>query len=111
MFSYNDNIYYCDNEITLLDLMTHRSGYPNNNEHYPARDNKYRNLDDFVRDVSKYPVEFEPGTDYLYGASYDILGRVIEVVSNQTFYEFLNENIFVPIGMVNTKFYIDKNER
>ena len=107
----NEYIYYCDNEITLLDLMTHRSGYPNNNEHYPARDNKYRNLDDFVRDVSKYPVEFEPGTDYLYGASYDILGRVIEVVSNQTFYEFLKENIFVPVGMVNTKFYINKNER
>ncbi len=107
----SEKIYYCDNEITLLDLMTHRSGYPQNNEYYPARDNKYTNLDDFVRDVAKHPVEFEPGSDYLYGASYDILGRVIEVVSNQPFYEFLKENIFELIGMNSTKFYIDENER
>lgn len=106
-----ENTYYCENQITLLDLMTHRSGYPNNIDTYPARDHKYKNLDDFVKDVSKYPVEFEPGTDYLYGAGYDILGRVIEVVSNQTFYEFLKENIFDPIGMENTKFHIDNDER
>ena len=79
------NLYRCNNEITIFHLMTHRSGYPNS-KNYPARDNIYNDLDKFVKDVSNYPVEFEPGSEYLYGASYDILGRVIEIVSGQTFY-------------------------
>ena len=104
------NLYRCSNEITIFHLMTHRSGYPNS-KNYPARDNIYNDLDKFVKDVSNYPVEFEPGSKYLYGASYDILGRVIEIVSGQTFYDFLNENIFIPLGMTNTKFFITDYER
>ena len=104
------NLYRCNNEITIFHLMTHRSGYPNS-KNYPARDNIYNDLDKFVKDVSNYPVEFEPGSKYLYGASYDILGRVIEIVSGQTFYDFLNQNIFIPIGMTNTKFFITDYER
>ena len=50
--------------------MTHRSGYPNS-KNYPARDNIYNDLDKFVKDVSNYPVEFEPGSEYLYGASFE----------------------------------------
>lgn len=106
----NGNLYRCNNEITIFHLMTHRSGYPNS-KNYPARDNIYNDLDKFVKDVSNYPVEFEPGSKYLYGASYDILGRVIEIVSGQTFYDFLNQNIFIPIGMTNTKFFITDYER
>ena len=106
----NGNLFKCKNEITILDLLTHRSGYPNSNK-YPARDNIYNDLDKYVKDVSNYPVEFEPGTEYLYGASYDILGRVIEIISGLSFYEFLNENIFLPIGLNNTKFFIDDDDR
>ncbi len=104
------NLYRCNNEITIFHLMTHRSGYPNS-KNYPARDNIYNDLDKFVKDVSNYPVEFEPGSKYLYGASYDILGRVIEIVTGQTFYDFLNQNIFIPLGMTNTKFFITDYER
>jgi len=106
----NGNLFKCKNEITILDLLTHRSGYPSSKK-YPARDNIYNELDKYVKDVSNYPVEFEPGTKYLYGASYDILGRVIEIVSGKTFYDFLNENIFIPLEMNNTKFFISDNER
>jgi len=104
------NLYRCNNEITIFHLMTHRSGYPNS-KNYPARDNIYNDLDKFVKDVSNYPVEFEPGSKYLYGASYDILGRVIEIVTGQTFYDFLNQNIFIPLGMTKTKFFITDYER
>ena len=50
---------------------------------------KYDNLKDFASDVANHPIEFEPGSDYLYGINMAILGRVVEVVTTKSFYEFL----------------------
>lgn len=62
---------------------------------------------------SQIPLSFEPGTDYNYGFSADILGAVIEVVSGMKFSEFLKKNIFEPLGMKDTAFYVpdEKQDR
>ena len=59
-----------------------------------------------ARTLASIPVSFEPGTDYNYGLSADILGAVIEVVSGMKLSEFMNERIFKPLGMNDTAFYV-----
>lgn len=61
---------------------------------------------DVARKLAAIPVSFEPGTDYNYGLSADILGAVIEVVSGMKFSEFLKTRIFDPLGMKDTGFYV-----
>ena len=108
----NGEIYQCENQLKLIHLMTHRSGYGYyGNPQWFTSTVKYNNLVDFVNDVAKHPVEFEPGSDYLYGLNMAILGRIIEVVTEKTFYEYLKETIFDPLEMNETKFYITKEER
>lgn len=108
----NGEIYQCENQLKLIHLMTHRSGYGYyGNPQWFTSTVKYNNLVDFINDVAKHPVEFEPGSDYLYGLNMAILGRIIEVVTEKTFYEYLKETIFDPLEMNETKFYLTKDER
>ena len=56
--------------------------------------------------VSQLALLSEPGTKWAYSNSgIDTLGRVIEVVSGQTYEKFLQANIFDPLGMTDTTFY------
>lgn len=107
-----NDIYECKNDLTLFHLMTHRSGYSYyDNPEFFTSTLKYDNLENFVFDVANHPVEFEPGTNYLYGINMAILGRVVEVVTKKTFYEYLKEKIFDPLNMDETKFYLTKSDR
>ncbi len=108
----NGDVYMCKNNLKILHLMTHRSGYTYyGNPHNFTSTVKYENLDDFVTDVSKHPVEFEPGSNYLYGINQAILGKVVEVITGKSFYEYLKETIFDPLGMNETKFYLTTEDR
>ncbi|CAA7269887.1 unnamed protein product [Cyclocybe aegerita] len=51
------------------------------------------------------PLKFEPGTDFVYGFSSDVLGFVVEKVSGKTLDAYCKENIFVPLGMT-ASFYL-----
>lgn len=66
---------------------------------------------DVAKRLAKIPVSFEPGTDYQYGLSADILGAVIEAVSGMKFSEFLKKRIFTPLGMNDTDFYVPENKQ
>ena len=68
-------------------------------------------MEDFIRDVANHPVEFEPGTEYLYGLSMAILGRIVEVVTHKNFYEYLKSEMFDPLEMDDTKFYLTEDDR
>jgi CubicO group peptidase (beta-lactamase class C family) len=58
------------------------------------------------------PLLFEPGSEWNYGVSTDVLGRLVEVVSGQSLDSFLRERIFEPLGMIDTGFdptgYVDR---
>lgn len=58
-------------------------------------------------------LEFDPGSSWQYGTSADVLGAVIEVVSGMKFSEFLQKEIFDPLGMKDTAFWVpaDKQDR
>ena len=66
---------------------------------------------DFAKRIAKIPLNFEPGTDYQYGFSADILGAVIEKVCGQKFSIFLQENIFEPLKMTDTAFYVPSTKQ
>ncbi len=57
------------------------------------------------------PLAFQPGSEWNYGVSTDVLGRVVEVVSGQSLDEFLRERIFEPLGMVDTDFWVPDDKR
>ena len=59
---------------------------------------------DFARAIADDPLEFEPGTKYLYGLSLDVMGALVELVSGQKFGEYCKEHIFDPLGMKDTTF-------
>jgi len=60
--------------------------------------------------LAKLPLVNDPGTQYLYGASYDVLGRVIEVASGMTLDKFFEERIFKPLGMSDSGFRVTEGD-
>ena len=66
----------------------------------------------FAERIAKVPLAEQPRTLWDYGHSTDILGRVIEVASGQSLYQFEKQNLLDPLGMTSTKFFLtDPAER
>ncbi|MBT5925217.1 MAG: beta-lactamase family protein [Verrucomicrobia bacterium] len=92
--------------ITLKDLLTHTSGVPNT----PAP-RAHSTLGEAVAQTSQQPLQFEPGSKWSYSNSgINALGRVLEVVSGMPLVEFLEQNIFLPLGMHQTTFFPSKKQ-
>lgn len=93
-------------EITIHHLLTHTSGIFNYSNLPDSHKTFYR-LDheksDLIKMFTSKPLDFEPGTQWNYSNSgYYLLGMLIERLSGKTYSEFLSENIFLPLGMLNT---------
>jgi len=60
-----------------------------------------------------YPLEFHPGTRWLYSVSTDVCARLVEIMSGQRFDDYLRATIFEPLGMDDTAFSVpdDKADR
>ena len=67
---------------------------------------------EFVERLAKVPLAEQPRTLWDYGHSIDVIGRVIEVASGQSLYQFEKANLLDPLGMTTTKFFLtDPAER
>ena len=94
--------------ISVRDLLTHTSGLPGGMppglaELYTTRN---RTLSEAVIAFSQRPLDFEPGTKWAYcNTGMDTLGRIIEVLSGESYESFLQKRIFQPLGMTDTTFY------
>ena len=101
-------------QITIQDLLRHTSGLtygsfsntPVDMAYGEAGVSQQETLADMVTELGKIPLLWQPGTRWHYSLSTDVLGRLVEVVSGQTFDEFLEERIFEPLGMKDTGFYV-----
>ena len=101
--------------ITIQDLLRHTSGLTYGffgdllvKKAYLAakvNDGDFTNAE-FVERIAKLPLAFQPGTTWDYSYSTDILGRLVEVVSGKSLYQFQKENILDPLGMIDTSFYV-----
>ncbi len=101
--------------ITIRDLLRHTSGitygfygetqvqklYANPRLYAGDYDNA-----EFADRIAVLPLADQPATRWNYGHSVDVLGRVIEVVSGQTLYQFEKQRLFDPLGMSDTAYYV-----
>ncbi|MBW7455112.1 beta-lactamase family protein, partial [Paenibacillus sepulcri] len=69
------------------------------------------NMRELSKQLAAIPLAFDPGTHWKYGTSHDVLAALIEVLSGQTFEEFLKQEIFGPLGMNDTSFRISDDKR
>jgi CubicO group peptidase (beta-lactamase class C family) len=101
--------------ITIEDLLRHTSGLTYGFYGDSAVRKLYANsglfdgdLDNaaFAERLAKLPLAEQPGTQWDYGHSTDVLGRVIEVVSGQSLFQFEKERLLGPLGMNETAFSV-----
>ena len=104
--------------VIIRDLLTHTSGFsygifgnsPVDSLYWKARPLQAQNFDDLLERMASLPLMNEPGEKFLYGVSTDVLGVLIERVSGVPFFTYLDEKIFQPLGMKNTRFSVDQSE-
>lgn len=112
--------------MTIQHLLTHTSGlsydfmptpvgrmYQKNGVVGAAPGARFANLEEWTQALVEMPLVAQPGTAWNYSVGLDVLGRLVEVISQQSFGEFLRERIFDPLAMVDTGFFVpdDKVER
>ncbi|MGY1604041.1 serine hydrolase domain-containing protein [Geodermatophilus sp. SYSU D00815] len=102
--------------IRVRHLLTHTSGLTYGFHHAHPCDAMYRaaghewgtppgaDSAEVCRQWAAIPLVFQPGSEWNYGVSTDVLGRLVEVVSGQPLDEFFEERIFAPLGMRDTSF-------
>ena len=56
--------------------------------------------------LAEHPLKFHPGTQWNYGLSTDIVGRLVEILSGMPFDDYLRQELFEPLGMVDTGFFV-----
>jgi len=101
--------------MTVQDLLRHTSGltygvFGASLVKTQYRDSKLltdlRSNADFVDRLATLPLAYHPGTTWEYSHSTDVVGRIVEVVSRKSLYEFEKERILDPLGMKDTAFYV-----
>jgi CubicO group peptidase (beta-lactamase class C family) len=105
-----------DRPVTIMDLLRHTSGITYDYiggklimKAYSESglfDGHYTN-EVFADRIAGLPLARQPGTLWRYGHSTDVVGRIIEVVSGQTLYQFQKQHIFEPLGMTSTKYVLE----
>jgi len=101
--------------ITIQDLMRHTSGITYG--FFGAGTIKHAYVEagvmkgdftneEFADRIAKMPLAYQPGSTWDYSHSTDILGRVVEVVSGMSLYQFEKQRLFDPLGMKDTSYYI-----
>ena len=99
-----DEIVPAQTPITIRHLMSMQSGmdYETSAPEILAALEKYgehASTRQLVDAMAAHPLHFEPGTDFLYSLSHDVLAAVIEVVSGMSFSEYLKKNIWEPLEL------------
>lgn len=109
-------------DITIEDLMTHRSGLaygftsigPIAHAYEAALGdilNGSMGADDWMKALATLPLTYQPGERFHYSLSTDVLGFIVGRIGGAGFREFLIERMFEPLGMADTDFYIPPDKR
>lgn len=64
---------------------------------------------ELARKIARIPLQFDPGTHWQYGFSYDVLAAVAEAVTGKTFSQYLKESVLDPLGMDRTSFVVSED--
>jgi len=102
--------------ITIRQLLSHTSGIPYGNSIY----SRYKipgvnslepiTIGEVVKRLARLPVEHDPGEKFTYGLNTDVLGYLIEVLSGMPLDVYFRTQLFEPLGMKDSYFYLPKNK-
>ena len=104
-------------------LLTHTSGLTYGFNYADVVDDMYRragfetgvayndSLENVCDKIASLPLVFQPGSSWNYSMATDVVGRIIEVISKMPLDEFLEKNIFAPLGMTDTSFFVPKEKQ
>jgi len=115
-----DSLVPTPRDITIRDLLTHRAGLSYEFEDTGVVEDAYRSagvtdgilvpvdidLAENSRRIASAPLLFQPGAQWHYSLAVDVLARLVEVTSGQTFDAFCRSRIFVPLHMDDSYFYV-----
>lgn len=128
MVETKDGIVPANREVKIIDLLTMTAGlmYPDRNIN-PSGDKMADLFDEYYRrafsgngtystvemcnEMGKIPLFAQPGTCWNYSVCADVLGAVVEVVSKKRYGDFLKSEIFTPLRMTDTDFYVPEEKR
>lgn len=108
--------------VTLRDVLTHRSGISAASEHpafltlfkkhglYDAMHLGFQNLEALCDSLAAMPLVHDPGARFSYGASTDVVGRLIEVISGEQIDKYLLRHVFRPLRMKDTRFRLNHRQ-
>lgn len=108
-----------DRHPTMRELLNHSAGFgyglggddPVNETYRNQRVLASTNLNELVNKVASIPLLSQPGEQYYYSVAVDLQGFIVQKLSGQKFGDFLQERIFEPLSMVDTRFYVrDEDE-
>jgi CubicO group peptidase (beta-lactamase class C family) len=102
--------------MKMIDLLRHTSGLTYSFQERTPIDAAYRksgierfdggDLENLVKALAKIPLEFDPGTSWNYSVSTDVLGAIIQRITDMPLDEYVAQNITDPLGMVDTHFQL-----
>jgi CubicO group peptidase (beta-lactamase class C family) len=108
-------------EMTIQDLMRHTSGLTYGNrgtteiyKMYPQSSNEASltlTMGEFIDKLAKAPLLHQPGAQWEYSLSTDVLGRVVEVIAGKPLQEVLSERVYRPLNMTDTSFLVAVDRR
>ena len=104
---------------TMRELMTHTAGFTYGFFGNTLVDKMYigekvwqsQSLQEMMDKLAKIPLLYQPGTRWVYSASMDIQGYIVEKLSGQSLPDFMQQHIFEPLGMKDTGFFVPSEKR
>ena len=104
---------------TMHELMTHTAGFTYGFFGNTLVDKMYvdekvwqsQSLQEMMDKLAKIPLLYQPGTRWVYSASTDIQGYIVEKLSGQSLPDFMQQRIFGPLGMKDSGFYVPPEKR
>ncbi|WP_430409391.1 serine hydrolase domain-containing protein [Kordia sp.] len=114
-----DTLVNANSEVTIKQLLNQTAGYayggPKISKRYKENNIRFfnpegSNLEEFMQQFSKMPLTAQPGEKFTYGPSTDILGYLIEKLTNKDLETYYKESIFEPLEMYSTGFNAHRSE-
>jgi CubicO group peptidase (beta-lactamase class C family) len=88
--------------VTIRDVLTHTAGL----SRPPGEEFLTKSVEKIVNEIGKAPLAFEPGSKWQYSSGLTVAARIIEVLSEQSYEDFLDSRLFKPVGMTDTTFVL-----
>jgi CubicO group peptidase (beta-lactamase class C family) len=108
--------------ISIRDLLTHQAGISSSDEYpnYKVLFEKYQlnqplnqgyySLKEEADQIAAMPLVHQPGERFSYGLCTNVIGRLIEIISGMSLDAYLSKNVFEPLNMTDTYFYLPKQK-